>query len=165
MNKIMGALALSVILSMNPIIYEGDNMIKEPCLIMDRDNEFRNITESEFELICKCVATEGRGESNECQEAIATVILNRWMNPEKFPNTIAGVIYEDGQFAINESIEYDVGIAVAVKNAITFYNTDLMCLPYQTYYFRAGHYHRDLGMPYMSIDNTYFSIDENAIVD
>lgn len=165
MNKIIGALALSVMLSMNPIIYEGDNMIKEECLILDHNYEYRTITESEFALICKCVATEGRGESNECQEAIATVILNRWMNPEKYPDTIAGVIYEKDQFAIDESIKYDVGIAVAVKNAITFYNTDLMCLPYQTYYFRAGHYHRDLGMPYMSIDNTYFSIDENAIVD
>ena len=143
-----------------------ESMYVEQLMILDHESNFREITKSEYILICKCVQTEAIGESNECQEAVATVILNRWLNPEKYPDTIAGVIYEPNQFAIDESItELDVGVRVAVRNAIIFYNTYNMCIPYQTYYFRADHYHPNLGMPYMVIDNTYFSIDENAVVD
>ena len=94
------------------------------------------------------------------------MILNRWLNPDKYPNTIAEVIYQPNQFAIDESITRpDVGVRVAVHNAIVYYNTYQMCIPYQTYYFRAAHYFENLGKPYMVIDNTYFSVDENAVVD
>ena len=153
-----------------PMIYNAGAQLESAChnhhLILDHDCNFREVTDAEFDLLCKCVQTEARGESNECQEAVATVILNRWLNPEKYPDTIAEVIYEPNQFAIDESIvKTDVGVRVAVHNAIIYYNTFNMCIPYQTYYFRAGHYHQNLGQPYMVIDNTYFSVDENAVLD
>lgn len=140
-------------------------MYVEELMILDHDVNFREISPEDYILICKCVQTEAGGESNECQEAVATVILNRWLNPEKYPDTISEVIYQRNQFAINEDITPSVGVRVAVRNAICYYNTEFMCIPYQTYYFRAGHYHKDLGIPYISIDNTYFSVDENAILD
>ena len=145
---------------------EMEAMNQDPHYILDHDNQFRIVTDEEFLLICKCVQTEAGGESNVCQECVATVILNRWMNPDKYPNTISGVIYDYNQFAIDESIEKpDVGVRLAVRNAIVYYNTYQMQIPYQVYWFRADHYHEDLGVPYVYYDNTYFSIDKNAIVD
>lgn len=164
MKTIFAIMAMMILSCTAP--ERGEAMNVEPMMILDHDNNFREVTPAEFELLCKCVQTEARGESNECQEAVATVILNRWLNTEKYPDTIAGVIYEPNQFAIDESITFiDVGIRVAVHNAIIYYNTYNMCIPYQTYWFRADHYHRNLGIPYMVMDNTYFSIDENAVVD
>ena len=145
---------------------EMESLNQDPHYILDHDQQYRIVTDEEFLLICKCVQTEARGESNICQECIATVILNRWLNPEKYPDTIAGVIYDPGQFAINESIyKPDVGVRLAVRNAIVYYNTYQMLIPYQTYWFRANHYHENLGMPYINIDNTYFSVDEHAVID
>lgn len=149
--------------------YDAGIQLEEAChndhLILDHDMNFRIITDEEILLICQCVQTEAGGESNVCQEDVATVILNRWLNPEKYPDTIAGVIYEPNQFAIDESIDPDVGVRVAVHNAIVFYNTYQMQIPYQVYWFRADHYHEDLGVPYTHVDNTYFSIDKNAVVN
>lgn len=141
-------------------------MQKEEMYVLDHENNLREVPWEWYVLMCQCVQTEGIGESNECQEAIATVILNRWLNPDKYPDNIPDVIFQENQFACDTSItEPDVGVRVAVHNAIIFYNTYNMCIPYQTYYFRADHYHKNLGIPYISIDNTYFSVDENAVLD
>lgn len=149
--------------------YDAGIQLEEAChndhLVLDHDMNFRSLTDSEIRLICQCVQTEAGGESNVCQECVATVILNRWLNPEKYPDTIAGVIYEPNQFAVDEGIEPDVGVRVAVHNAIVYYNTYQMQIPYQVYWFRADHYHENIGMPYIHYDNTYFSIDENAVVN
>jgi N-acetylmuramoyl-L-alanine amidase len=48
-------------------------------------------------LLASVVYGEARGEPYEGQVAVAAVILNRVGNP-KFPNTIAGVIYQPGAF-------------------------------------------------------------------
>ena len=123
------------------------------------------ITDEEIALMERCVMSEAGGCSCECQEAVATVILNRWQNPDKYPDTISGVINEEGQFSTHDNGKPTVSVRVAVHNAIIFYNTYQMQIPYQVYWFRADNYHEDLGMPYISIDNTYFSIDENAVVN
>ena len=53
-------------------------------------------------LLAKCVYAEARGESYTGQVAVAAVILNRVKSP-KFPNTIAGVIYQPWAFtAVND---------------------------------------------------------------
>ena len=167
------ALGMALILNCNKKVgvnmYDAGLQLESAChndhLILDHDLNFRSITDSEIRLLCQCVQTEAGGESNECQEAVATVILNRWLNPDKYPDTIAGVIYEPNQFAVDESIDPDVGVRVAVHNAIIFYNTYQMVIPYQTYWFRADHYHQNLGIPYCCYDNTYFSVDEHAVLD
>ena len=150
--------------------YDAGIQLEEAChndhLILDHDMNFRAISDEDILLICQCVQTESLGESNVCQECVATVILNRWLNPDKYPDTIRGVIMEENQFACDTSITRpDVGVRVAVHNAIIYYNTYQMQIPYQVYWFRADHYHENLGMPYCHYDNTYFSIDENAVVN
>ena len=39
------------------------------------------ISDEDKELIARCVMSEAGGESEDCQEAVATVILNRYMSP------------------------------------------------------------------------------------
>ncbi len=54
-------------------------------------------TSSDLYLLAKCIYAEGRGESYTGQVAIGAVIMNR-VRSSKFPNTIAGVVYQQGAF-------------------------------------------------------------------
>lgn len=56
-----------------------------------------NITENERELLAKATHMEAGNQSITGQRAVAEVILNRVMD-DKFPNTIEGVLYQQGQF-------------------------------------------------------------------
>ena len=56
-----------------------------------------NYTSSDLYLLAKCIYAEARGESYTGQVAVGAVILNR-VASSKFPNTIAGVIYQSGAF-------------------------------------------------------------------
>ena len=51
----------------------------------------------EVKLLAHLVHGEARGEPYQGQVAVAAVVLNR-VNSSKFPNTIAGVIYQPGAF-------------------------------------------------------------------
>lgn len=118
------------------------------------------ISRSEIALMERVVMSEAGSESIECQEAIATTILNRWQSP-RFQNSIREVVTAEGQYSMADNGEPTVSVRVAVHNAIIYQNTEEMCLPANCYYFRAGHYH-NFGIPYMSIDHTYFSLAEDA---
>ena len=52
---------------------------------------------SDLQLMARAINGEARGEPYEGQVAVGAVILNR-VNSSKFPNTIAGVIYQSGAF-------------------------------------------------------------------
>lgn len=54
-------------------------------------------TSSDLYLLAKAIHAEGRGEPYVGQVAIGAVILNRVRN-DKFPNTVAGVIYQKNAF-------------------------------------------------------------------
>ena len=56
-----------------------------------------NYTSSDAYLLAKCIYAEARGESYTGQVAVGAVILNR-VKSSKFPNTIAGVIYQKDAF-------------------------------------------------------------------
>jgi len=56
------------------------------------------ITKSDMNLLAHLVAGEARGEPFQGQVAVAAVILHRVKSP-KFPNTVAGVIYQPGAFS------------------------------------------------------------------
>ncbi len=53
--------------------------------------------ENEVYTLAQCIYGEGRGEPYIGQVAIAAVVMNR-VNDPKFPNTIAGVIFQPGAF-------------------------------------------------------------------
>lgn len=52
---------------------------------------------SDVNLIAKAIYGEARGESYVGQVAVGAVIMNR-VKSSKFPNTIAGVVYQKGAF-------------------------------------------------------------------
>lgn len=54
---------------------------------------------SDENLLARCIYGEARGEPYTGQVAIAAVVLNR-VKSSKFPNTIAGVIYQPGAFTV-----------------------------------------------------------------
>ncbi len=56
-----------------------------------------NVSDSDLNLLARCVYGEARGEPYNGQVAVAAVVLNR-VRSSKFPNTIYGVIYQKGAF-------------------------------------------------------------------
>ena len=78
---------------------------------------------SDAQLMARAINGEARGEPYEGQVAVGAVILNRVKN-SKFPNTIAGVIYEPGAFTavadgqINQPIEEGATVVKAARDAM-----------------------------------------------
>ena len=78
---------------------------------------------SDVQLIARAINGEARGESYEGQVAVGAVILNR-VKSSKFPNTIAGVIYQPGAFTavsdgqINVPISPESTVVKAAQDAL-----------------------------------------------
>ena len=69
-----------------------------------------NNNTSDVQLIARAINGEARGEPYEGQVAVGAVILNR-VKSSKFPNTIAGVIYQSGAFTAVSDGQINVHIA------------------------------------------------------
>lgn len=65
---------------------------------------------SDVQLMARAINGEARGEPYEGQVAVGAVILNR-VKDSKFPNTIAGVIYQSGAFTAVADGQINVPIA------------------------------------------------------
>lgn len=65
---------------------------------------------SDVQLLARAINGEARGEPYEGQVAVGAVILNR-VKDSKFPNTIAGVIYQSGAFTAVADGQINVPIA------------------------------------------------------
>ena len=78
---------------------------------------------SDVQLLARAINGEAIGEPYEGQVAVGAVILNRVKSP-KFPNTIAGVIYEPGAFTavsdgqINVAISEGSTVVKAARDAL-----------------------------------------------
>ena len=134
---------------------------EEYCYMLLRCGDSGHILSYEEEqLICRCIMREAGGESDEGQQAVATVIFNRLFSPN-FPNNIKEIIIP-GQFEVCDDYE-DVTqqVKINLQRAIIDYDTKCQIIPYNCYYFRADKYH-DFGIPYRQIGNNYFSLSEEA---
>lgn len=75
------------------------------------------------ELLARLINGEARGEPYQGQVAVGAVILNR-VKSTNFPNTIAGVIYQKGQFScitdgqFNAAIDENSTVYKAAEEAI-----------------------------------------------
>lgn len=74
----------------------------------------KNSNTSNLQLLARAINGEARGEPYEGQVAVGAVILNR-VKDSRFPNTIAGVIYQKGAFTAVS----DGQINVAIKEGST----------------------------------------------
>ena len=76
---------------------------------------------SNVNLLARAIYGEARGESYTGQVAVGAVIMNR-VRSSKFPNTIAGVIYQSGAFdAVSDgqiNLEPDATAKKAAQDAI-----------------------------------------------
>lgn len=79
-----------------PFLYFENEQLGEP-----RYPDIR-LTYEEIQLLARMVWVEARGESEEGQQAVAEVVLNR-LASGRFPNTLKDVIYADNQF---RSVDY-----------------------------------------------------------
>lgn len=134
---------------------------EEYCYMILRNGNYSYVLSyAEEAYICRCITKEAGGESDEGQQAVATVIFNRLFSP-KFPNTISEIIVP-GQFEVCDDYD-DVTpqVKINLQRAIIDYGTQCQQIPYNCYYFRADHYH-DFGIPYRQIGNNFFSLSEEA---
>lgn len=138
------------------------DQMDHPNSILTAEGDRVFISDKEIELIERIVMSEARGESCEAQEAVATVILNRWQDGS-FGETISDVCYASGQFADPWDDEISMSVNLSVKNAIVYYNTYCQDLPSQILYFRSDHYHT-FGTPYISMGNLYFSARDGVLL-
>lgn len=111
------------------------------------------------ELAC-LIWLEGRGESVECQEAIASVVVNRYTtNPDKYDNLL-DVIYEKNQFSPAHLIYRTEPTEVQIEAARKVV-TEGPTIPEYVTFFRAHYYHKWKNqVPYKCMGSTYFSYDK-----
>lgn len=93
------------------------------------------LTLEQEDLMAKVIWAEARGESDEGQQAVAEVVLNRLVS-DRFPNTLYDVIYGEGQFRSAPFLK-DAAPSQAQYEAIekALYGPNI--LPEDVYYFAA----------------------------
>ena len=90
---------------------------------------------SDIQLMARAINGEARGEPYEGQVAVGAVILNR-VKDSRFPNTIAGVIYQSGAFTavsdgqINVPIEENSTAYKAAEDAMNGWDPTGGCVYY-----------------------------------
>ncbi len=90
---------------------------------------------SDIQLMARAINGEARGEPYEGQVAVGAVILNR-VNDSRFPNTIAGVIYQSGAFTavsdgqINAPIAENSTVYKAAEDAMNGWDPTGGCVYY-----------------------------------
>lgn len=95
--------------------------IKEETIISEASSGGGNT--SDVQLLARAINGEARGEPYEGQVAVGAVILNR-VRDSRFPNTIAGVIYQPGAFTavsdgqINVPIDESSTVVKAARDAL-----------------------------------------------
>ena len=115
---IKAILIVSIALITFLIIFTILNLIqKEEVKAADSGNT------SDVQLLARAINGEARGEPYEGQVAVGAVILNR-VKDSKFPNTIAGVIYQSGAFTavadgqIHVPIDSSSSVVKAAQDAL-----------------------------------------------
>lgn len=73
-------------------------------------------TDANITLLARMISAEGRGESYVGQVAIGAVICNRIEHPS-FPDTLAGVIYQNGAFTAISDGQFNEPIAESAYSA------------------------------------------------
>lgn len=129
---------------------------KEP----ERVLPYYSVTSEERELLARVLWVEGRGEPEDCQEKIVSVIMNRISSCGT--GSVADVIYakaEDGtpQFDSSSMVD-DVTPTETQYNIVDRIITNGPTVPGWVQYFRANRHHTwsKSYTPYCSSGNTYF---------
>lgn len=147
------------------IQFDSSSKLSPLSLLTDEDEVvegYVDVTEADIDLIASIVFLEARGESYECQQEVASVIVNRMI---AYNMSAHDVIFDDNQFTTADYAKY-VYPSEYMINLVTDVVKNGPTIPEYVVYFRAGKYHEwDTGynsvQAYMLMDNTYFSYDSN----
>ncbi len=95
-----------------------------------------NITEEEKEILCKITYAERGGGTQEQQEYVVSVILNRVLS-SSFPNTVKEVVFQPGQFEPTSNNAYNNAVPTqttrnAVENVINNGDTSKCAIYFMT---------------------------------
>ena len=71
---------------------------------------------ADYELLARLISAEARGESYLGQVAVGAVVLNRMEHPS-FPDTLAGVVYQNGAFSCLDDGQFYEPIADSAYSA------------------------------------------------
>ncbi len=90
-------------------------------------------TSSNIQLLARMISAEGRGEPYVGQVAIGAVIMNRIEHPS-FPDTLAGIIYENGAFSALSDGQFNEPVAesayAAARDALNGWDPTGGCIYY-----------------------------------
>lgn len=90
-------------------------------------------TEANINLLARIISAEGRGEPYIGQVAIGAVIMNRIEHPS-FPDSLAGIIYENGAFTALVDGQFNQPIAesayAAARDALSGWDPTGGCIYY-----------------------------------
>ena len=115
-----------------------------------------NLTAGERELLAQLLYHEARGESLECQKAVASVILNR-VDSKIWGDSLTDVIYAKNQFEpVVKGLLPNTKPLQKQYEAIDYVLENGATVPEEVLYFRADHYF-EWATDFMNMDNTYFS--------
>lgn len=121
-------------------IYDVDAMPENPFIYSEPEPERGeprypdvHLTLAQEDLLAKVIWVEARGESEEGQQAVAEVVLNRLVS-DRFPNNLHDVIYGEGQFRSAAFLE-DAEPSQAQYEAIEKALFGPYVLPEDVYYF------------------------------
>ena len=143
-------------------VYKCEAIVPEPEVTngVGREQEYvYNITSVEREMLARLVYREANTESIECQQAVISVVINRWQSG-LWGDTLEEVVYAKNQFApanllyCTTPIENNYeAVDYVLKNGIT--------IPEYIFYFRADyHFKWDGYKAYEKIDHTCFGYME-----
>ena len=115
-----------------------------------------DLTSAERELLAQLLYHEARGESLECQKAVASVILNR-VDSKIWGDSLTDVIYAKNQFEpVVKGLLPNTKPLQKQYEAIDYVLENGATVPEEVLYFRADHYF-EWATDFMNMDNTYFS--------
>ena len=111
-------------------------------------------TREEIELLALCTMAEAEGECEEGKRLVIDTILNR-VDHERFPDTVAEVIYQKNQFSSMWNGRVDR--CYVMDNIVQLVKEELLNRTnYEVMFFTAGRY-SNYGTPMFQVEHHYFS--------
>lgn len=149
-------------LLVNPKV-EIKTEIKEVVVEIEKEPTYvYNVTSEEREMLARIVYLESNIESIECQKAVVSVVINRWLDGY-FGNTLHDVVYAKNQFTPSNQI-YKTTPTKTNYEAVDYVLRYGCTIPEYVKFFRADyHFNWDGYVQYKKIDHTcfgYFNTDK-----
>ena len=81
---------------------------------------YYEVTDEEYEILCRIVEAEATGSTVEQRANVASCVFNR-VEGEEWPDTIEGVVFQDGQFSpVSSGRYYNVSITEETREAVDY---------------------------------------------